>query len=152
MTEIYNNGHWLVPPEERASFGSSRKYQPSLSDLIDRLSIDLIKCVKIPEHRAVYEREIKDILDDIEQLTGKALFIQGVVVMALANLHIWQNESDVRNGSADPSRLLLTHRINGIRSQAKNAVLDAIGTETGKDWKVDCVADDAKEYNVEWYE
>ena len=44
-----------------------RKYLPTLSELVDRLSIAQLKEVFIPEHKAEYAEEIKDIIHDIQE-------------------------------------------------------------------------------------
>jgi hypothetical protein len=44
----------------------NRKYLPTLSELIDRLSIVQLKEVFIPEHKTEYSKEISDILHDIQ--------------------------------------------------------------------------------------
>ena len=43
-----------------------RKYLPTLSELIDRLSIAQLKEVFITEHKNEYAQEISDILHDID--------------------------------------------------------------------------------------
>ena len=43
-----------------------RKYLPTLSELIDRLSIVQLKEVFIPEHKDEYALEIADIVHDIQ--------------------------------------------------------------------------------------
>ena len=43
-----------------------RKYLPTLSELVDRLSIVQLKEVFIIEHKEEYAREIKDIVHDID--------------------------------------------------------------------------------------
>ena len=45
-----------------------RKYLPTLGELIDRLSILQIKEIKIPNHKKEYQKEIKDIIHDINQI------------------------------------------------------------------------------------
>ena len=45
-----------------------RKYLPTLSELIDRLSIIQLKEVFIPEHKEEYANEIKDVVHDIDLL------------------------------------------------------------------------------------
>ena len=45
-----------------------RKYLPTLSELVDRLSIVQLKEVFISEHKDEYGQEIKDILHDIDIL------------------------------------------------------------------------------------
>ena len=43
-----------------------RKYLPTLSELIDRLSIAQLKEVFIPDHKKEYAQEISDILHDLD--------------------------------------------------------------------------------------
>ena len=45
---------------------SDRKYLPTLSELVDRLSIAQLKEVFIVEHKEEYGQEIADILHDID--------------------------------------------------------------------------------------
>lgn len=45
---------------------SERKYLPTLAELVDRLSISQLKEVFIPQHKAEYSQEIKDIVHDIQ--------------------------------------------------------------------------------------
>ncbi len=44
----------------------NRKYLPTLSELVDRLSIVQLKEVFIPEHKDEYAKEIADIVHDIQ--------------------------------------------------------------------------------------
>ena len=46
---------------------NNRKYLPTLSELIDRLSIAQLKEVFIPEHKNEYAQEIADIVHDIQE-------------------------------------------------------------------------------------
>ena len=48
-----------------------RKYLPTLSELIDRLSIAQLKEVFITEHKEEYAQEISDIVHDIQLLLDK---------------------------------------------------------------------------------
>ena len=97
----------------------SRKYLPTLSELIDRLSIAQLKEVFIPEHKEEYAKEIKDIMHDISLEGVDAELCRAVVVLAQMNLHIWNNESNYRRGIKDGNNLELTHGLNGIRNTAK---------------------------------
>ena len=45
---------------------NDRKYLPTLSELIDRLSIAQLKEVFIKDHKKEYAQEIKDIVNDIQ--------------------------------------------------------------------------------------
>ena len=119
-----------------------RKYLPTLSELIDRLTIAQLKEVFIPDHKQEYAQEIKDICHDINLLLPDsddidADFIRSVVVLSQMNLHIWHNESNYRKGIKDGNNLELTHGLNGIRNTAKNKIQEVVGGR--KDYKIDCL-------------
>ena len=132
---------------------TNRKYLPTLSELIDRLSIVQLKEVFIPEHKMEYSQEIKDIVHDIQlslneggEITAET--IRAIVVLSQMNLHIWHNESNYRKGIKDGNNLELTHGINGIRNTAKNKIQEIVGGR--KDYKIDCLAADFKDWEVSW--
>ena len=131
-----------------------RKYLPTISDLIDRLSIIQLKEVFIPEHKEEYAKEIKDIVHDLSELmkdeesTGE--MIRAIVVLSQMNLHIWHNETEYRRGEGD-GNLGLTHGLNGIRNTAKNKIQDELIDEVErKDYKVDCIAAEFDDWEVSW--
>ena len=83
-----------------------RKYLPTLSELIDRLSIAQLKEVFIPGHKEEYSGEISDIVHDIQLILDEspqvgAETIRAIVVLSQMNLHIWHNESNYRKGIKD---------------------------------------------------
>jgi hypothetical protein len=131
-----------------------RRFLPTLSELIDRLSIVQLKEVKIPEHKSEYSQEIADIVHDIQLIMNQkdviitAELLRAVIVCAQMNAHIWYNETNVRSGVAGPSMLALTHGINGIRNTAKNKIQEVVGGR--KDYKIDCIAADFKDWEVSW--
>jgi hypothetical protein len=131
-----------------------RKYLPTLSELIDRLSIAQLKEVKIAEHKEEYAQEISDIVYDIQLILDEqkgvvtADVIRAIVVLSQMNAHIWHNESAVRAGTAGPSNLALTHGINGIRNTAKNKIQEIVGGR--KDYKIDCLAAEFKDWEISW--
>ena len=133
---------------------SDRKYLPTLSELIDRLSIVQLKEVFIPEHKLEYSQEIADITHDIQVLLdeqdGKitAETIRAIVVLSQMNLHIWHNESNYRKGIKDGNNLELTHGLNGIRNVAKNRIQEVVGGR--KDYKIDCLAAEFKDWDISW--
>ena len=132
--------------------GKERKYLPTLSELIDRLSIVQLKEVKIPEHKEEYAQEIKDIVHDIQLLLDKsepitAETIRAIVVLAQMNSHIWENETNYRQGK-EGYNLELTHGLNGIRNVAKNKIQEVVGGR--KDYKIDCLAADFKDWEISW--
>ena len=130
-----------------------RKYLPTISELIDRLSIVQLKEVFMPEHKEEYAQEIKDIVEDLDELiywekpTGE--MIRAIVVLAQMNLHIWHNESQYRAGEGD-GNLGLTHGLNGIRNTAKNIIQDQSADGGRKDYKVDCIAAEFDDWEVSW--
>lgn len=129
-----------------------RKYLPTLSELIDRLSITQLKEVFISEHKEEYSEEIKDILHDIDLVLGdtnvSANVIRAIVVLSQMNLHIWHNESNYRKGVKDGNNLELTHGLNGIRNTAKNKIQEVVGGR--KDYKIDCLAAEFKDWEISW--
>jgi hypothetical protein len=132
----------------------NRKYLPTLSELIDRLSIVQLKEVFIPEHKNEYSKEIADIIHDIQAHIDEnnavidAEVIRAVVVLSQMNLHIWHNETNYRKGIKDGNNLELTHGLNGIRNTAKNKIQEVVGGR--KDYKVDCLAADFKDWEISW--
>jgi hypothetical protein len=130
-----------------------RKYLPTLSELVDRLSIVQLKEVFITEHKEEYAQEINDIVHDIQLALEDganidAEAIRAIVVLSQMNLHIWHNESNYRKGIKDGNNLELTHGLNGIRNTAKNKIQEVSGGR--KDYKIDCLAADFKDWEVSW--
>ena len=130
-----------------------RKYLPTFSELVDRLSITQLKEVFIPEHKEEYAQEIAEICHDIdiflsEQRTVDAETIRAIVVLSQMNLHIWHNESNYRKGIKDGNNLELTHGLNGIRNTAKNKIQEVVGGR--KDYKIDCLAAEFKDWEISW--
>jgi hypothetical protein len=140
------------PPPRR----EERKYLPTLSELIDRLSIAQLKEVFIPEHKSEYSQEIKDIIHDINLFLDEnnnserinAETIRAIIVLSQMNLHIWHNESNYRKGIKDGNNLELTHGLNGIRNTSKNKIQEIVGGR--KDYKIDCLAADFKDWEISW--
>ena len=130
-----------------------RKYLPTLAELIDRLSIIQLKEVFITEHKDEYAQEIKDIVHDINliledenvMLSGKD--VRAIIVLSQMNLHIWHNETQYRAGTGD-GNLGLTHGLNGIRNTAKNMIQENVGGR--KDYKIDCIAAEFKDWEISW--
>ena len=131
-----------------------RRYLPTLSELIDRLSIAQLKEVFISEHKDEYALEIADIVHDIQVHLNEnnavvdAEVIRAIVVLSQMNLHIWHNETNYRKGIKDGNDLELTHGLNGIRNTAKNKIQEVVGGR--KDYKIDCLAADFKDWEISW--
>ena len=132
---------------------SDRKYLPTLSELVDRLSIVQLKEVFITEHKEEYAKEIEAIVHDIQLILDEceqidAETIRAIVVLSQMNLHIWHNESNYRKGIKDGNNLELTHGLNGIRNVAKNKIQELNGGR--KDYKIDCLAVEFEDWEVSW--
>jgi len=120
-----------------------RKYLPTLAELLDRMTICQLKSVFISENKKEYDKEIEDIMHDVDiclegkKVTGKML--RALSVIMLTNRFIWENESRARAGEGSQDKLLkLTHSINGVRAKAKNVISQELGERV--DLKVDCLA------------
>src|SRR4051812_42645399 len=121
----------------------ARKYLPTLGELLDRLSINQIKEVKIPEHRSKYAEEIQEILHDIDiileehKIQFNANMLRALIVMSLYNHLIWVNEANHRKGIKEGNDLSLSHSCNSIRNTAKNIIQSSLGGR--QDYKIDNV-------------
>jgi len=131
-----------------------RRFLPTISELLDRLSIVQLKEVKIPEHKVEYGQEIADIVHDIQLIINQndvvitADMLRAIIVCAQMNTHIWYNESNVRSGASGTNMLALTHGLNGIRNTSKNKIQEVFGGR--KDYKIDCIAADFKDWEISW--
>lgn len=128
-----------------------RQYLPTLSDLIDRMTIVQLKAIFVPERASEYRAEMGAILHDIDVLLENsfdkhgvnvnAAALHAVAVIMLTNRFIWENESKARAGGSEQDKLLkLTHSINGVRNTAKNQLAGIMGGRL--DYKVDTLAAD----------
>ena len=101
--------------------------------------------------------QIKDIVHDINQILLDEKYdidivdgetIRAIIVLAQMNTHIWVNEDNARNGDNKGNKLMLTHGLNGIRNTAKNKIQERVGGR--KDYKIDCIASEFKDWEVSW--
>ena len=104
-----------------------RKYLPTFAELVDRMSICILKSIFIPKNKNAYNKEIEDIKHDLDGICEEksiqlnSSIIKYLMVIMLSNRYIWENESKCRNGEEQElSALKLTHSINGVRNVAKN--------------------------------
>lgn len=156
------NGHKeepLLEKHERKPLGKvvklDRKYLPTLSDLVDRLTIVQQKMIWIPERVKEYAEERDLILHDIDLILSNdgprvnANAILAVVLISLTNRVIWENETKARKGGPEQDKLLkFTHSINGVRNTAKNLLAQEMGGR--HDYKVDCFAAEFGEAYGNW--
>ncbi len=132
-----------------------RRYLPTLSELVDRLTIVQLKMIFIADHRDEYATERGLIEHDIDLILCDKMIrlsardLRAALIIMLANRFIWENESKARAGGSEQDELLkLTHSINGIRNLAKNVLGEVEGGR--KDWKVDCLAAELDQQFGNW--
>lgn len=124
---------------------TERKWLPSLSFLMDLLTIAQIKQVKIPEKRDEIAAEIDDLVQDINTILTQtqkreyitAEWIRDIIILSQYNLHIWQNESNIRKGIKEGNDLELTHGLNNIRNISKTRIESLVNGR--KEYKKDNV-------------
>jgi hypothetical protein len=144
--------HKMPPPPQR-------KYLPTLADLLDRLSIVLMKEVFIKDHREDYRREQETIMDDIDLILSekpplRAVQIRALCVLQLANRYIWERESTIRDDSSNESaevqlgHLRATHSVNGVRNTAKNVI--SAFDNSRLDYKIDALAAELPPEHGNW--
>jgi hypothetical protein len=114
-----------------------RQFLLPLAELVDRLTIDQIKEVLLPEHCESFAREMEKIEHDIDTIVGEkdvhltARLLRMVIVIAQMNLHIWQNKDLMERNPDDTEaylRLLkLSHQLNGVKNRIKNLLLEETG-------------------------
>jgi hypothetical protein len=130
---------------------SERKYLPTFAELVDRLSIVQLKAIFIPEHADEYYREMGLIMHDLDLIRPEmdARSIHAILVIAISNRYIWENEAKARAGGSEQDKLLkLTHSINGVRNTAKNVLAARSGER--RDYKVDALAAELHEEFGNW--
>ncbi len=111
-----------------------RRYLLPLAELIDRLTIDQIKEVLIPENKESCAEEMKKLAHDIDliieerELKLSARLIRIIIMLSQMNLHIWYNKDKMQKDPEHYSELLkFAHQLNGIRNQMKNLLLEETG-------------------------
>jgi hypothetical protein len=137
--------------KRRNKIMAERKYVPTIAQLIDRLCICTLKSIKIPDNKEGYEKEAEDIMYDLDNICVSQIpqfgkFIRAIIINAISNETIWQNESAARAGEDSQDHLLkFTHSVNGVRTASMNAISNILGER--KDLKVDCLASDVCKLN-----
>jgi hypothetical protein len=151
--------------EQTVTFGEAvyekkpqRKFLPTLSDLVDRLTIVQQKAIFISDKRDEYVAEMNLILHDIDLILSElesrgrrlgAREVRAIAVIMLTNRFIWENESLARLGGPEHDRRLkLTHSVNGVRNTAKNVLAEIDGGR--HDHKIDCFAAELVEDFGDW--
>lgn len=132
----------------------NKGWEPSISFLIDLLSIINLKSIKLgcnnPEKKEAYEKEAREIMASLDAKFKNDVFLEGVdwgriirgiQINQLSNELIWSNETKARLGGEEQNHLLpLTHTLNGMRMRSGNAIVNQLGGR--KDLNLDRVNED----------
>lgn len=131
-----------------------REYLPTLADLIDALSIDQIKEIKL-ENKQSYALEMKKISHDIDQLISQkeiklsARLIRMIIVVAQMNLFIWNNKEEMKKNPRRYNDLLkMAHQLNGIRNRIKNSLLELDGEVEPSKHRTNVETDDLEGWDI----
>lgn len=133
---------------------TQREYLPTLADLIDALSIDQIKEIKL-KYKQSYALEIKKISHDIDllitqkQIKISAKLIRMIIIIAQMNLFIWHNKDKMQEDPEHYSDLLkLSHQLNGIRNRIKNLLLQLTNDTEPSKKRTNLQTDDLKGWEI----
>lgn len=131
-----------------------RKYLPTLADLIDVLSINQIKEIKL-ENKHSYALEMKKISHDIDVLISQkqiklsARLIRMIIVISQINLFIWNNKEKMQENPSSYNDLLkLAHQLNGIRNRVKNLLLELSDEVEPSKKRTNIETDDLKGWDI----
>ena len=123
-----------------------RQFLPSLSELIDRLTVTQIKQALLGDKKKDFYNEINKLSNDIDIIIKKediklnSRIIRIIVLISQINLHIWKNkdlmQENLENNEEYLKLLKLSHQLNGIRNRMKNQLLEIEGSNDESQKKV----------------
>jgi len=132
-----------------------RRCLMDFSELLDCLTINQIKEIKLVKSRSNYAKEMRDITADLDLIIRKrklrlsARIIRLSVVLSQINLQIWQAKE---NMTINPKRfnkfMKLAHQLNGIRNQVKNLIIDEVSSGNQARKKTNLNTDDLKGWQI----
>ena len=133
-----------------------RKFLHTFADLIDALSIDQIKMIKMRRYKDSYSREIEKICHDIDLIIRSrkkvilnARILRIITTIALVNLFIWNLKDQMQEDSKKyDSSLKLAHQLNGIRNRMKNLLLEAFDDTEPSLKRTNTELDDLNEWDI----
>ena len=115
-----------------------RRFLPTLSDLIDRLTVTQIKIIKLATtNNDELKRESIDIQHDIDMIikekdsNANAELIKESIAIAAINLEIWNTKDRMQENLENESEYLkllkIAHQLNGYRNRIKNKINERFG-------------------------
>lgn len=132
-----------------------RQFLPSLSELLDRLTVTQIKQALLGDKNKDFYNEINKLSNDIDIIIKKeniklnSRIIRIIVLISQINLHIWKNkdlmQENLENNEEYLKLLKLAHQLNGIRNRMKNQLLEIEGSNDESQKKSNFETD-----NLDW--
>ncbi len=118
---------------------ANRQFLPSMSELIDRLSVTQIKINTLDSDPVDFIKEVDKIKNDIDLIISEknlkfsSELVVSIVLISQLNLHIWNNKDEMQlNLNNEETYLALlkrAHQFNGYRNQIKNRILELEGIQ-----------------------
>lgn len=112
----------------------SRMFLPEFAELLDRLTIDQIKEVLLPNTKQSVAEEMLKIGHDIDlmikerKLQFSSSIVRIIIALSQLNLFIWNIKDNMKSDTKHYDELLKkAHQLNGIRNQLKNRLLEEAG-------------------------
>jgi len=124
-----------------------RQYFPSMTELVDRMSIDSIKMV-LQQNQETTRLEIHKLLHDFDLLSKEknlilsSRLICAVIIISQINLHIWKAKDQLKGAIGEHYDISLkyAHQLNGLRNRIKNFLLISLqDTEKNTQWTNDSI-------------
>jgi hypothetical protein len=113
---------------------NERQYLLPFAELVDRLTVDQIKEVLIPDSTKSFAKEMQKLCHDMDaiikeqELKLNSRTIRLIIIIAQMNLHIWHNKDLMQTNETRYNDLLkFAHQLNGIRNQMKNILMEETG-------------------------
>ena len=132
-----------------------RQFLPAFAELLDRLTVDQIKEVLLPNMQTDIAEEMNKICNDIDLLIEErhlkitSRLIRIIIAIAQMNLHIWKLKDDMQAHPKKYDELLkLAHQLNGIRNQLKNILLEEAGDKEKSAQRTNFNIDELSGWNI----
>lgn len=133
-----------------------RKWLPSAGELLDRLVICELKHIFDKDNREMFEKEIEDILHDIQMCIPTsatfnpitAEFLRETIILSIFNTLIWKQEDNARHGDQSGNDLFFTHQANGVRCRAKVKLNRRLNNR--QDPKINAIAAEIPDFEPKW--
>lgn len=132
-----------------------RQFLPAFAELLDRLTVDQIKEVLLPNRQTDIAEEMNKICNDIDLLIEErylkitSRLIRIIIAIAQMNLHIWKLKDDMQTNPEKYDELLkLAHQLNGIRNQLKNTLLEETGDKEKSSQRTNFNVDGLTGWNI----